>query len=603
MDRLHPLSGVYRSLYFAATALFLATTILPAALGAADVGASVPAPAVAGLAVLGLAYGFLSYRRFTYELTADTFDLGKGVIARTEREIPLRRIQNVDVQQGVLQQAFGLAVVRIETAGGGSTEATLAYVALAEAERLQRGIRDRRRALTGGDADGDAEASDGTANDARAAPSGTTTGSSVEESRSPPSAGTTNEPVEAVDATDDAVTGAGPDGEAERSEADEQATRADREGATPAADASGREPLRGGREPRGTSVPGGRARADEETERLVELKFTDLLVLAVTNFQIGSLLFLFFGAPLVGSLATDVLLAAAEPFGGPETLDTTRMTPDDYFVLGGVAGPLLAVAGYVMSALVAVQEYYDFELARRGNDLVYERGLLQKYSGSIPTDKIQTLTVTETAPMRWLGYAALGVETAGYAGGRQDGGSQAAVPLARRGRVRSLAHELFDYDEPELERPPKRARLRYGIRYGIVALAAVALAYGVAAVVPGFTLWYVPAAALLAVPPAAHLKWAHRGYALDDDHVVVRSGFWRRRTSVVPYYRIQTVVGEATVFQRRRDLTSVVADTASSATFSRSSPAANDLDDDDAEALQRELRERLQSHLRGGADA
>ena len=89
------------------------------------------------------------------------------------------------------------------------------------------------------------------------------------------------------------------------------------------------------------------------------------------------------------------------------------------------------------------------------------------------------------------------------------------------------------------------------------------------------------------------------GYALGDDHVVVRSGFWRRHTSVVPYYRIQAVVGEATVFQRRRDLTSVVADTASSATFSRSSPTAHDLDDGDADALQRELRDSLRAHLRG----
>jgi len=320
-------------------------------------------------------------------------------------------------------------------------------------------------------------------------------------------------------------------------------------------------------------------------------------VLAVTNFKIGSLVFLFFGAPFFADVATDVLLAAAGPFGGPESLDTSQMTPNDYFVLGGVAGPLVAVLGYVVSALVAVQEYYGFELGRRGNDLVYERGLLQRYNGSIPTDKIQTLTVTETAPMRWLGYAALGVETAGYSGGGGEGGSQAAIPLASRARVVSLADELFGYEDVALERPPKRARTRYAFRFTIAVLAGVALAYGVSMLFPSFTLWYVPAVALLGVPAAAHLKWKHRGWALCDDHVVVRSGFWRRRTHVVPYYRLQTVVSEATVFQRRRNLASLIADTASSATIGAASATAYDLDDGTVHDLQRELRDRLQAHL------
>jgi len=35
-----------------------------------------------------------------------------------------------------------------------------------------------------------------------------------------------------------------------------------------------------------------------------------------------------------------------------------------------------------------------------------------------PLDKVQTLTISESIPFRWFGYAALGVETAGYAPGQ-----------------------------------------------------------------------------------------------------------------------------------------------------------------------------------------
>lgn len=603
MERLHPLSALIRVLSYGLNGFaiptflaFIGGDVIRDQLGLTGLPTTTILTVLAPLGLaLGAGYGYLTYRRYTYELTPDTFDVAQGVLGRTEREIPIRRIQNVDVQQNVLHQLFDVAVVRIETAGGGGTEATLSVVGIDEARAIQRGIRERRARLRSDADGGEAAASTaGATTTSSASTDGATSAgaSTADDSGGPPesppsragdgpSAGPDTGPLPGGDA-------ASPDGTpTPRSREDALATGEDRDDAL----AHGAEDW---------DDPAGVWDDDADYDQLLELRTVDLLVLAATNFQLGSLLFVLVGFPLVGDVATGVLLAAAEPFGGPTSLDPALVTPDQYFILGGVAGPLVLVIGYVLSAARAVLEYYAFELGRRGNDLVYERGLLQRYSGSIPTDKIQTLTVRETAPMRWLGYAALDVETAGYAGGGgSGGGTQAAVPVAARDRVLDLASDLFEYDAPDLERPPKRARERYAVRYAIIVLIVLAFAYGVAQLYPGFTLWYAPALFLLAVPPAAHLKWAHRGYALRDDHVVVRTGFWRRRTAVVPYYRLQTVVGEATVFQRRRHLASLVADTASSATLSRSSPTAHDLDADDVDRLQRELRDRLQAHLSG----
>jgi putative membrane protein len=610
MERLHPLSALIRVLSYGVNGFFIPTFLafiggsaFPDQLGVTGLGTfdllGVLAPL--GFAV-GAGYGYLTYRRFTYELTPDTFDFARGVLGRTEREIPIRRVQNVDIQQNVFHQLFDVAVVRVETAGGGGTEATLSVVGVDEARAIQRGIRERRarlRSTTEGGADAAptqdaATARDASADDAAVAPDPETGGAA--DTRSGGSAVGRGRPE-----TDVGRNGAGnptavdDDTSVSRSRENAHASEHGHEDAL----ATGEEredALAHGAEDWGD--PTGVWEDDTDYDHLLELRVVDLLVLAATNFQLGSLLFVLVGFPLVGDVATDVLLAAAEPFGGPASLDPAVATPDQYFILGGVAGPVVLVGGYVLSAVRAVLEYYAFELGRRGNDLVYERGLLQRYSGSIPTDKIQTLTVRETAPMRWLGYAALDVETAGYAGGGSGGGgTQAAVPVAARDRVLELADDLFDYDAPALDRPPKRARERYAVRYTIVVLLALGASYGLSQLYPGFTFWYAPALALLAVPPAAHLKWAHRGYALREDHVVVRTGFWRRRTAVVPYYRLQTVVGEATVFQRRRHLASLVADTASSAALSRSAPTAHDLDADDVDRLQRELRDRLQAHL------
>ncbi|NHN40801.1 PH domain-containing protein [Halorubellus sp. JP-L1] len=584
MERLHPLSAVLRVASYGANGFAIPAVLSLVAGGFVEARVGVGGGdlfavlAPAGL-VAGATFGYLSYRRFAYELTPDTFDVASGVVGRTEREIPIRRIQNVDIQQNLVHQLFDVAVIRIETAGGGGTEATLSVVGLDEAHALQRGIRERRARLRASD-DGDGDS--------------TTEGASVADDASAAGdvAGASGATV-----ADDAT--AIDDGAAATRAKDEERWDGDPdtwEGDSDTWDedaAPGREGAEDWSDERGEWTA-------ESYEPLLSLRVTDLLVLAATNFQLGSLLFVLVGFPLAGDLATNVLLAVAEPLGGPESIDPSAMTVDQYVVLGGTAGPLVLVAGYVLSAVRAVLEYYEFELGRRGNDLVYERGLFQRYSGSIPTDKIQTLTVRETAPMRWLGFAALDVETAGYGSGSGGGGgTQAAVPVAVRARVTTLAHDLFEYDDVALERPPKRARQRYAVRYALVVLAVLAIAYGASALLSGFTLWYVPAVALLVVPVAAHLKWVHRGYALTDDHVVVRTGFWRRRTHVVPYYRLQTIVGEATVFQRRRDLASLVADTASSATLARSAPTAHDLDADDVSRLQRDLRDRLQAHLRG----
>jgi putative membrane protein len=107
-------------------------------------GGAVVAAVLAVAAVVG--YELAYYRRFEYELTEDSLDIASGVFSRREREIPLRRVQNVDVTRSLVARLLGLAEVDVETAGGGSTEANLRFVSREEAGRLQEEVRERRAA-------------------------------------------------------------------------------------------------------------------------------------------------------------------------------------------------------------------------------------------------------------------------------------------------------------------------------------------------------------------------------------------------------------------------------------------------------------------------
>jgi putative membrane protein len=454
-----------------------------------DFGLPAAAAAGGGILLVALAYEVAYYRRFEYVLTEDTLDISSGVISRREREIPYRRIQNVDVSQSVIQRALGIAAVDLETAGGSSTEGSIRFVKPDEATRLRRELQRRKTAASSGETGGTGDV----------------------------------------------------DG----------ATDGERDGVGPA------------------------------EEELFAISPGELALVGALSFDgrlIGLLVFLSSGSvPVLSGFIPDA--------------SATAITATAIVAVGA-----LFLVSWVLGAAVAFSNYYGFRLSRAGDELRYERGLFRRYSGSIPTEKIQTLMVTDNPAKRALGYASLSIETAGYAPGQSgEQGSQAAVPIATTDRVYRLAHEVESFGTPTFSRPPKRVRWRYVIRYAIVVSVLVGIAFAVDWVVAADLPWYGPAVLLLAVPPAAHLKWKHRGYWLGDDHLLTRNGFWSRTVTVVPYYRIQTVIDSRTLFQRRWNVATIVADTAGSSSIAGTSAAAVDFELEEAVELRETLQERLQS--------
>ncbi|MCU4971371.1 PH domain-containing protein [Halobacteria archaeon AArc-m2/3/4] len=496
--KLHPMSVPYRSLSrsLSTGSLFFFVGIIASPGGAGGNLLVIGAMVVVGI-VLGIAYEYAYYKRFRYEITPDTFDVASGVVSRRDREVPVRRIQNVDVRQNVLQRALGIAAVHVETAGGGETEITLQYVDEAEANRLQRQLRN----------------------------------GSSSRSRSRATAGDR-------ETTDDLESG--------------------------------------------DTRPG-------EDELLFEIRRNELAVLSVFTIDPGA-----------SALAT-IALSFASGF------DPTTLVPIDLLEADLPGTGLIALAwavliflfaAWVLSAVLTFSRYYGFRLTRVGDELHYERGLLQRYSGTIPLEKVQTLTIEESIPFRWFGYGALAVETAGYAPGQSGSrGTESAIPLAERGRVRRLARSIEPFEREDLERAPLRARERYAFRYIGVLCLIMGVGYLLATYTEVVEDWHAFAVLLFVVPVAAHLKWANRGFQFGDRYFFARTGFWRRTTKIVPYYRVQSVVYQQTLFQRRRRLASITADTASSAAFFGRAATAYDIDVTRALQVQQGLNERLQERL------
>jgi uncharacterized protein len=122
----------------------LALVALAVDIGARLAGAELPGPpglAAGLLAVVGgLAAWWLpraSYRHWRYQVAEDALELRHGVVRRIHSAIPYFRVQHIDVAQGPVERAVGLARLVVHTASAG-TDATIPGIAADDAESLRR---------------------------------------------------------------------------------------------------------------------------------------------------------------------------------------------------------------------------------------------------------------------------------------------------------------------------------------------------------------------------------------------------------------------------------------------------------------------------------
>ena len=143
--RLHPLTVGFAAFKIARNMLW------PAVAGGFGIGGRVGAaiPIFVGiLAVPALIGAVLTYMRYRWLLTGDELLLRSGVLNRQDRAIPLARVQNVEVRQSLVQRVFGVAELRVETAGAGAeAEAVLSVLSAADAQSVRAELLIRRRGV------------------------------------------------------------------------------------------------------------------------------------------------------------------------------------------------------------------------------------------------------------------------------------------------------------------------------------------------------------------------------------------------------------------------------------------------------------------------
>jgi putative membrane protein len=220
---------------------------------------------------------------------------------------------------------------------------------------------------------------------------------------------------------------------------------------------------------------------------------------------------------------------------------------------------LLVVRGF--SAAWAVVTLHGFRLARAGEDLRLEYGLLTRVSATVPIHRIQALTIQEGPLHRLAGRVSIRVDTAGGEGeGAAQAQRQRLAPLLRRHELTGFLRAVFpdhDVDVTWNAVDPRGFRRQLARSAIFVMLAAAALA-------GTLRLWTVPSVVVLLGWSAVHARKYVRalGWATTDRAVLFRSGWLWRYTTVAPLGKIQVVAVHESPFDRRLRMAGVLVDTA-----------------------------------------
>jgi len=81
------------------------------------------------------------YRSRGYHMAGDRLRVVKGVLFHADTVVPFSRVQHLDVEQGPLERAFGIARLILHTAGTHNASVTLPGLAHADATAMREDIR------------------------------------------------------------------------------------------------------------------------------------------------------------------------------------------------------------------------------------------------------------------------------------------------------------------------------------------------------------------------------------------------------------------------------------------------------------------------------
>ena len=402
----------------------------------------------------------LQYFTYRYRIGRDGLSIRDGLLARNLREIPYSRIHNVVLHQSVLHRMFGVAEVRLESAGGQKPEAQMRVLRMDEALALESLVKHRG-----------------------------------------------------------------------------QVVQAEAETLTP--------------------------------DSLLSLSTAEVIRLGVVSNRGMIVMAAAFGAAwqvFPDRIITDFLKESGRQLSGYASHLHFGWVATTAAAVALVLFALLLMRG--LSVLLALVQYHGFRLSEEERRLTVQRGLLSKLRTSVARRRIQAWTLQESFLQRLLKRRSLRIDTA--VAEQQGQGEQRSLkelaPIATPEACDALIQHLLPQGhwprEHWITLPGKtwwRLFLPNAVFFALLALVLFAWSQNAWALLP---LLWLPWSAF-----AARQHARRAGYAVDENTVAIRGGWWSRWWRLAELDKLQALRLSRSPLDRRFGTASLWLDTAGAGNF------------------------------------
>ena len=313
---------------------------------------------------------------------------------------------------------------------------------------------------------------------------------------------------------------------------------------------------------RGVQAPDASA-ATAEAAPLFSMNLRRVLLAGVFNFSLAIF------AGLFGATQTFGDVLGFDPFEREfwERLLTGNPVADyvaNHRAVAAVAGiAVLLLAGLLTGLVRTLLREYRFRLDRTGTGLRRRRGLLTLTDVTLPLRRVQAALI-HTGPVRErFGWRELKLQSLAR-DEEAKSGDHVVAPLATPNELRPILEELgwaAALDEQDWH-PIDRA---YVTSFALVFAPVLLLALGSVLLSPG---GLIGVAAICLLIGNRWLAWRRTRYALDGERLLVRRGWWRRSTLILPLRSIQSIDLAENALGRRFGIASLTMGVAGGSGFS-----------------------------------
>ncbi len=221
------------------------------------------------------------------------------------------------------------------------------------------------------------------------------------------------------------------------------------------------------------------------------------------------------------------------------------------------------IASLVISMVRTILLYFDLKFLRIGNGFRVTSGLFTRRNVAALDNKIQMLSFSDNPLMKLLGYKNLLLKQASSV--ELTSKKSIKIPGCLQDQINEVTNTLYGKSNQEgIQYYP--VDLRYFIRSAIYITLFCMLI-----VIPGIflnQLWTIVLGTFLLayLILITYLNYRKTKYGFNEKMIVVKGGTFGDKTTMFPLYKLQSVALKQNIYQRRRDLATVVLYTASGGT-------------------------------------